>query len=313
MYVLIQFVLLAISFVLLERGADWLVEGSSSVAEQFKVSELFIGLTIVAFGTSAPEFAVSLFGALNHSGGIAIGNVIGSNIANTALVLGVSFLIGSPVIMKKQTLRYEMPLMITVQLSATMMLLKDGYLDYHDGVILLCLLIIFLVYAFSTSKEDFVEGGKIKQRSLLASSLLTLVGLIAVTAGGELGVYSAVNLAKFFKVSETLIATTIVAFGTSVPELATSVKASMKSKNDLALGNIIGSNMFNILGVLGSACLVSSISPDKSVKIDLVFMNAIGVLLFFLFLIKKRKATKWDGLLLLMSYALYITYGILSR
>ena len=305
--------LLAISFVLLERGADWLVEGSSSLAKRFKVSELFIGLTIVAFGTSAPEFAVSVLGAVNHSGGIAIGNVIGSNIANTALVLGVSFLVGRSAIMKRQTLYYEMPLMIIVQLSATMMLLKDGFLDYHDGVVLLCLLIIFLAYAFSTSKEGFVEEVNIKRRSLLDSSLLTLIGLIGVTAGGELGVYSAVNLARSFKVSETLIATTIVAFGTSVPELATSVKASLKFKNDLALGNIIGSNMFNVLGVLGVASLVSPISSDRSVKVDLIFMNAIGVLLFLLFLNKKRKATKRKGLLLLLSYVLYITYGILSR
>lgn len=313
MYILIQFVLLAISFVLLERGADWLVEGSSSLAKQFKVSELFIGLTIVAFGTSAPEFAVSVLGAANHSGGIAIGNVIGSNIANTTLVLGISLLAGGFVIIKKQTLRYEIPLMIIVQLSATMMLLKDDYLDYHDGIVLLCLLIIFLVYAFSTSKEDFVEEVSIKRRSLLASSLLTLIGLMGVTAGGELGVYSAVNLARSFKVSETLIATTIVAFGTSVPELATSLKASLKSKNDLALGNIIGSNMFNVLGVLGVASLVSPISSDRSVKVDLIFMNTIGVLLFLLFLNKKRKATKWKGLVLLISYALYITYGIFSR
>ena len=305
--------LLAISFVLLERGADWLVEGSSSLAEQFKVSELFIGLTIVAFGTSAPEFAVSVLGAVNHSGGIAIGNVIGSNIANTALVLGASLLFGSSVIMKKQTLHYEMPLMLIVQLSATMMLLKDGYLDYHDGVVLLCLLIIFLVYAFSTSKNGFVEEPNIKRRGLVGSSLLTLVGLIGVTAGGELGVYSAINLARTFKVSETLIATTIVAFGTSVPELATSLKASLKSKNDLALGNIIGSNMFNVLGVLGVASLVSPIKPDRSVKPDLVFMNAIGFLLLFLFLNKKRKATKWKGLILLSSYAFYITYGIFLR
>ncbi len=313
MYILIQFVLLAISFVILERGADWLVEGSSSLAKRFKVSDLFIGLTIVAFGTSAPEFAVSVLAAINHSGGIAIGNVIGSNITNIALVLGVSFLVGGSLIVKKQTLRYEMPLMLIAQLSATMMLLKDGYLDYHDGIVLLCLMVIFLVYAFSTSKEGFVEEVNTKSHGLIASSLLALVGLIGVTAGGELGVYSAVNLARSFKVSETLIATTIVAFGTSVPELATSVKASIKSKSDLALGNIIGSNLFNILGVLGVASFISPIKPDRSVNVDLIFMNAIGVLLFLLFLNKKRKTVKWKGLILLLSYTLYIAYGIFLR
>ncbi|WP_051962800.1 calcium/sodium antiporter [Mesoaciditoga lauensis] len=315
MYVLLQIGILVISLVLLERGADWLVEGASSLGERFHVSELFIGLTVVAFGTSAPEFAVSLVGALQHKGGIAIGNVIGSNIANIALILGITLMMGK-IVTKKKTLMYEIPFLIAVQLSATMLFLKDGYFDYHDGIILLAFLAIFLVYAVSTSKSEFIEEVKeveAPKKSLLSASLLTIVGLAGVTAGGELGVYSAVNIARSLHVSETLIATTIVAFGTSVPELATSLKAASKSKKDLALGNVIGSNMFNILGVLGVSSLFSRISPDRNVNVDLLFMNGIGILLFLIFLNRHRSAKGWKGVILVVSYVLYIVYGIMMR
>ncbi len=315
MYVLLQIGILVISLVLLERGADWLVEGASSLGERFHVSELFIGLTVVAFGTSAPEFAVSLVGAIQHKGGIAIGNVIGSNIANIALILGITLIMGK-IVAKKKTLVYEIPFLIVVQLSATMLFLKDGYFDYHDGIVLMAFLAIFLVYAISTSKSEFIEEVKeveAPKRSLLSASLLTVVGLAGVTAGGELGVYSAVNIARSLHVSETLIATTIVAFGTSVPELATSLKAASKSKKDLALGNVIGSNMFNILGVLGVSSLFSRISPDRNVNVDLFFMNGIGILLFLVFLNKHRSAKGWKGVILVASYVLYIVYGIMMR
>ncbi len=315
MYVLLQIGILVISLVLLERGADWLVEGASSLGERFHVSELFIGLTVVAFGTSAPEFAVSLVGAIQHKGGIAIGNVIGSNIANIALILGITLMMGK-IVAKKKTLMYEIPFLIVVQLSATMLFLKDGYFDYHDGIVLLAFLVIFLVYAVSTSKSEFIEEVKeveAPKRSLLSASLLTIVGLAGVTAGGEVGVYSAVNIARSLHVSETLIATTIVAFGTSVPELATSLKAASKSKKDLALGNVIGSNMFNILGVLGVSSLFSRISPDRNVNVDLLFMNGIGILLFLIFLNRHRSAKGWKGVILVASYVLYIVYGIMMR
>ncbi len=305
-------ILLIVALLLLERGSDWLVEGSSGLARKFKVSDLFIGLTIVAFGTSAPELAVSMIGAVQHSGGISIGNVVGSNMANAALVLGSAIIIGNGMIIKKQTLQYEIPLMILAQLIATMMLLKDGYLDYHNGIVLLSFFIIFLVYALSTSKNGFKEIS-VKQRSLSAYSLLTVIGMIGVTVGGELSVYSAVNLARSFHVSETLIATTIVAFGTSIPELATSIKAALKSKKDLAVGNVVGSNLFNILTVLGISSLLSPIKPDRTVKPDLIFMNVTGILLLFLFLNRKYRAKRWKGLLLVIIYASYIIYEIFAR
>ncbi len=313
MYIILQIALLAVALFLLEKGSDWLVEGASSIAERFNVSDLFIGLTIVAFGTSAPEFAVSVVSSIQHKGGIAFGNVVGSNIANIALILGITLLIGK-ISVKKKTIMYEIPFLIIAQLSATMLFLKGGYFDYHDGIILLSLLVIFLAYATVTSKKEEIRiEEKNSKRSLLFASFLTLIGLACVTGGGELSVYSAVNIARSFKVSETLIATTIVAFGTSVPELATSIKAALKSKKDIAVGNIIGSNMFNILGVLGVSALFSKIKPDRNIDIDLFFMNAIGILLLLIFLNKKRNAKKWKGIVLLLSYAMYIFYGMYFR
>ncbi len=313
MYILLQFLLLIFSLFLLERGADWLVDGSSSLAKRFNVSDLFIGLTIVAFGTSAPELAVSAAAALNHNGGIAIGNVVGSNVTNIGLVLGTTLLVGS-MSLKKKTILYEIPLLIAAQLSATMLFLKDSNLDYHDGIVLLIFLVLFLIYAVSTSKK---EGEEIKieskQRSITFSILLTLAGLAGVTAGGEFGVYSAVNIARSFHVSETLIATTIVAFGTSVPELATSLKAALKKKEDLAMGNVIGSNMFNILGVLGLSAVLSKVKPDRNILGDLVFMNLLGVLLFFFFLNSKRSARRWKGVVLVGFYVAYILFGMITR
>ncbi len=312
MYLIFQFGILVAALILLERGADWLVDGSSSLAARFHVSELFIGLTIVAFGTSAPELAVSLVGAIQHKGGIALGNVVGSNIANVALILGLTLLVGK-ITVKRKTLFYEMPLMIVSQLSASMLFLKSGYLDYHDGIVLLSFLMIFLTYALKTSKMEIMEEIEVSTRSLLFSSLLTLLGLTGVTVGGELAVYSAVNIARSFHVSETLIATTIIAFGTSVPELATSLKAALKLRKDLAIGNVIGSNMFNILGVLGISSLFYPIKPDRNVNGDLLFMNGIGILLLFIFFNKNKSAKRWKGILLILSYVLFIVYSLATR
>ncbi len=312
MYIFIQFLLLVLSLILLERSADWLVEGSSSLAKRFNVSELFIGLTIVAFGTSAPEFAVSVVAAVNHNGGISIGNVVGSNITNIGLVLGATLLVGS-MTLKKKTLFYEIPFLLMATLSATMLFLKNSNLDYHDGIVLLMFLSLFLIYAFSTSKNEEEFEITAKERGFFVSVLLTVLGLAGVTAGGELGVYSAVNVARTFHVSETLIATTIVAFGTSVPELATSLKAAFKKKGDLAIGNVIGSNIFNILGVLGVSSLLAEVKPDRNIIGDLIFMNLFVVLLFFFFFNKKRTASRWKGVVFVTLYVVFIVLGIATR
>lgn len=309
LYILLQLIFLIIALVLLERGSDWLVSGASDLARHFKVSELFIGLTVVAFGTSAPELAVSLVGAFTHAGSVAIGNVIGSNIVNVSFILGISIFLGS-VVVKSQTLKYEIPLVIIAQFIATMLFLKSNSLDFYDGMVLLSVFAIFIVYVFSTSKND-VKTSEEKTHRLSIAVFLTIAGLVGVIVGGELGVYAAINFARALKVSETLIATTIIAFGTSVPELVTSIRAAKKSKNDLAVGNIMGSNLFNILAILGLSALSGKITTDTPITVDLIFMNAIGLIIFFVFLNKKRKAKKWKGLLLISIYLIYIMYGII--
>ncbi len=312
MYIFLQIIFLIVALVLLERGSDWLVSGASDLARHFKVSELFIGLTIVAFGTSTPELAVSLIGSLSHSGSVAIGNVVGSNVVNASFILGISIFIGS-VFVKKQTLKYEIPLVIVAQLIATMLFLKSDSLDFYDGVVLLSVFAIFMVYVLSTSKDNVEISSEEKSHRLSIAVLLTTLGLAGVVAGGELGVYAAVNFARTLKISETLIAVTIVAFGTSVPELVTSVRAARKSKNDLAVGNIMGSNILNILAILGISSLPGKITTDTSIKVDLIFMNAIGIIVFFIFLNKKREAKKWKGLLLMVVYLIYIAYGLVAN
>ncbi len=313
MYILLQIAFLAGALILLERGSDWLVDGASDLARHFNVSELFIGLTIVAFGTSAPELAVSFIGSLTHSGSVSIGNVVGSNVTNTSLILGVSVFFGS-IFVKRQTLKYEIPLVIVAQLIATMLFLKSRFLNFYDGIVLISVFAIFMVYAFATSKHGIEEKvHEPEEHRLSVAVIFTVIGLAGVVAGGELGVYAAVNLARLLKVSETLIAMTVVAFGTSVPELVTSIRAARKSKNDLAVGNLMGSNLFNILAILGLSALPDRIAPDRPITGDLLFMNGIGILAFFIFLNKKREAKKWKGLLLILVYAAYIAYGILTR
>ncbi len=311
MYIFLQIIFLVIALILLERGSDWLVSGAADLARHFKVSELFIGLTIVAFGTSAPELAVSLVGAFTHSGSVAIGNVVGSNIVNASLILGISIFLGS-VFVKRQTLKYEIPLVIVSQLIATMLFLKSDSLDFYDGIVLLSVFAIFIVYVFSTSKNEVKISSEEKVHRFSVAIFLTIIGLAAVVAGGELGVYAAVNFARVLKVSETLIAATIIAFGTSVPELVTSIRAARKLKNDIAVGNVMGSNIFNILAILGLSALSGKITTDTPITIDLIFMNVIGIIAFLIFLNKKREAKKWKGLLLMSIYGIYIAYGILS-
>ncbi|BBJ27483.1 calcium/sodium antiporter [Athalassotoga saccharophila] len=308
MYILLQIIFLAIALLLLERGSDWLVGGASDLARHFKVSELFIGLTIVAFGTSAPELAVSLAGAFNNSGSVAIGNVVGSNIVNASFILGISIFLGS-ISIKVQTLKYEIPLVIVAQFIATMLFLKNDSLNFYDGMVLLAVFGIFMSYVLSTSKQD-VKTSTQAFHKLSIAIILTIIGLVGVVAGGEIGVYAAVNLARSLKVSETLIAVTIVAFGTSVPELVTSVRAALKSKNEIAVGNIMGSNIFNILAILGLSALPGTIKTDKPITVDLIFMNVIGIIAFFIFFNSKRSAKKWEGLLLMAIYIVYILYSV---
>ncbi len=311
---------LAVGFVLLIKGADYLIEGSVAIAKRFGLSELFIGLTIVAFGTSAPELAVSLQAALRGSG-IAIGNVLGSNVANIALILGFTAIAGNFRI-AKSTMNYEIPFVIIISIAAGAMLLgNNSSLDRSDGIVLLAFFTVFMMYIFTMAGRDrklaeVVDIESKKQverfeRNQKLAWVATIGGTVAVVFGGDLVVNSGSAIARSFGVSDMLVGATIVAFGTSLPELVTSIMAGKKSRNDLAIGNIIGANTINLLFILGIASTVTSIRADRSVSLDVVFAVGVAILLPLLAL-RKKSIGKSSGLLLLGVYLLYVILNVVA-
>lgn len=314
---LINLLLLLVGFVFLIKGADYLIDGAVAISRKFGVSELFIGLTVVAFGTSAPELAVSIQAALKGSG-IAIGNVLGSNIANIALILGVTALLAT-INVGKSTIRIELPFVIIISVAAGMLLLRNNSgLTRYDGIVLLCFLVIYFAYLYVMARRDrAVQSDKYEAKALSLMErkqwlawLAAVGGIVAVVFGGDLVVRAGVSIAKIFGVSDTLIGVTIVAIGTSLPELVTSAMAGLKKKTDLAVGNIVGSNIFNLLLILGVSSLISPISADRSINQDVYFVIGISVLLLLLVL-KNRKLKKFSGITLLGSYAIYIVMSIM--
>lgn len=318
-----NFLVLVVGITLLVKGADYLISGSVAVSRRLGLSELFIGLTIIAFGTSAPELAVSIQAALKGSG-IAIGNVIGSNIANISLILGATAII-MPLKISISTFRYEIPFVILTSLSAGMILIDgDGFLSRFDGIVLLSFFVIFLDYLYSMAKKDrkilleledkeMEEAEKLSKidKSLPIALLATFGGLAGVIYGGKLVIDSAVSIAKVFGVSETLIGVTIVAIGTSLPELVTGITAALKKKADIAVGNVIGSNVFNVLLILGLSTLFNPIGADRNLLQDIIFMIGTAILLPTLSF-KNRTLSRLGGSILLLSYLVYIYLGILA-
>ena len=261
MEVIIQFALLAVGFLLLIKGADWFVGGASKIADRFGIPQLIIGLTIVAMGTSAPEAAVSISAAVkntaeNNSAAIAIGNILGSNILNVLLILGITAVIVT-IPVQLSTIKYEIPFMIII----TCLLAGIGYFKGHlgriDGILLWFFMILYFVYLIVMARKGQisvgVEEGEIKvNENMFMLLVLLAIGIIAIVAGSNIAVDAATALARIFGMNERLIGLTIVAFGTSLPELITSITAAMKKKADIAVGNIVGSNIFNILFVIGT-------------------------------------------------------------
>ncbi|TYB84173.1 MAG: calcium/sodium antiporter [Kosmotoga sp.] len=318
---ILNVILLLVGVILLVKGADFLVEGSAAISKKLGVSELFIGLTVVAFGTSAPELAVSVSASIKGSGGIAIANVLGSNIANVALVLGFTAII-SPIAFRKSTFRSEIPFVILASISTGMLLLNDNYvLDRFEAVILLAFFVIFMDYLFSMAKKDrkfkndLVSQGVDKEdlsrleRNTVLAWISTLGGIIAVVAGGNFVVNSGTYLANSFGVSETLIGVTIIAVGTSLPELVTSIAATLKRSQDMAVGNILGSNIFNLLLVLGTASSIKPIQADRPVLIDIIIATSLVILLPFISFRKKRLG-RIGGIILFSIYIFYIYNSI---
>ncbi|HPF17313.1 MAG TPA: calcium/sodium antiporter [Thermotogota bacterium] len=313
-----QFILLILGIVLLVKGADWLVDGASGLSSSFGVSPLFIGLTVVAFGTSAPELAVSVSAAMKGSGSIAISNVIGSNIANIALVIGFAALL-SPMLISKTTVRKELPFNILVSFALMAMLLRGAKygLDRYDGFILIIFFIIFMEYTLVMAKSDRerkkseqsphskTQLKDIKQQRI-KNGLLTLIGLVMVVLGANLTVDSATQIALQLGISEALVGLTMIAIGTSLPELVTSITAIIKKQDDLAIGNIVGSNIFNICLILGISSMISPIGVIvQHYWADILFMSLLALFLL-LTTMKKSKLTRLEGTFFFVSYIIYI-------
>ena len=317
MDIALQIVLLIVGFVILIKGADWLIDGASSTASHFKVSKLLIGLTIIAFGTGAPELAVSISSLLSGTTDMLLGNVIGSNILNILLLIGIAAVI-KPIRVKKDTVSKELPLLLLIStilivlfLDTLLMNADANTISRADGIICLLCFSIFIFYIISMARKNRkakkeVEKPKFK---LGISLLLVVIGLAGVVGGAELVVASASTIASAIGVSDRIIALTIVAFGTSLPELITTIKAAKRGENELLIGNIIGSNIFNICIVLGlPVTLFGTVTPKSFELIDIVMLVGSAAILL---LVSRsgRKITRGEGALMLTTFALY--YGFL--
>lgn len=309
MEILFQFLLLVLGFVMLVKGADWFVDGAAGIADKFGIPQLVIGLTIVAMGTSAPEAAVSITAALKGNAAITIGNVVGSNILNVLIILGITAVIIT-VAVAKSTVRYEIPYMIFI----TLLLMGFGYtggnISFVEGIILWIAFIAYLTYLFimaKNNKEEAEEESKKKPVWLLI--VLVVIGLVLVVWGSDVTVDAATSIAKAAGLSERFIGLTIVALGTSLPELFTSVSAAIKGKADIAIGNIVGSNVFNILFVVGTTALITPVVFVSSFIIDTLVAAAAGILLWIC-VWKNQKLKRAGGIVMLLGYAAYFVYLI---
>ena len=293
-------ILLVLGFILLLKGADWFVDGSSSIASRFGIPQLIIGLTIVAMGTSLPEAFVSITAALKSNAAITIGNVVGSNILNVGIILGIIALI-RPLHIQNSTIKYEMPFMMLV----TLLLILQGInqnISRFDGIIMWLFFLGYLYYIFRMTKNQSEET-EIKK----TNPLFIPLGLVCLMIGSNFAVDAATNIAISLGVSQRFIGLTIVALGTSLPELVTSVTAARKGNADIAIGNIIGSNIFNILFVVGSSALITPVPFEPNFIIDSFVAILIGLVLYICTK-KTRVLDKKAGILLLVTYSIYFIY-----
>lgn len=312
MQIALQFLLLAVGFIMLIKGADWFVDGASKIADRFGIPQLVIGLTIVAMGTSAPEAAVSITSALKGSAGITIGNVVGSNIMNVLVILGLTAVIRA-IAVKKSTIRYEIPFTIGITVVLAVLGLTDNTVSRLDGVILWVLMIVYLLYLLRMAKkgQDVLEDvPELTEKDTLPRMILSiLIGGALIVWGADVTVDAATELALIFGMSDRLIGLTIVAFGTSLPELVTSVTAAVKGKADIAVGNIVGSNIFNILFVVGTTALITPVVYSANFLVDSIVAVATMVLLLICVL-PKKKLGRLGGVVMLAGYAAYFIYLI---
>ncbi|MDE7303414.1 MAG: calcium/sodium antiporter [Oscillospiraceae bacterium] len=316
---ILSFALLIAGFILLVKGADFFVDGSSSIAKLLKIPSIVIGLTIVAFGTSAPEAAVSIIAGIQKSNDIAVGNVIGSNMFNLLVVLGVSAAI-KPVHIKEQIIKKDYPFMLIA--SALLLIMSydvflggsENMISRGDALILLIFMGIFLYSVISSalrSRKENIGSSKddIPSYGIGKSLLFTIGGLAGIIIGGQFVVDSASDIAIRFGMSQTLVGLTIVAVGTSLPELVTSVVAARKGESDIAIGNVVGSNIFNILFVLAASAVISPMNINAQCLFDLLVLMAVTVIAY-IFCATKKSVNRIEGIVLVLLYAIYLTYAI---
>ena len=326
-----NYILLLIGFALLVKGADYFVDGSSNIAKKLRIPSLIIGLTIVAFGTSAPEAAVSITASINGQNGMAIGNVIGSNIFNLLMVIGASGII-KPLLVEKSILSREFP--FTLLISIILIILSSDILFFNssintinriDGIILLILFIVFLYYLINSAMKNRKESlcdtetsadldmsnikSIEKSNTMIKFILISVIGIAAIIFGGNLVVDSASNIASSFGVNDQLIGLTIVSIGTSLPEFVTSIIAATKGESDLALGNVLGSNIFNILFVIGASALISPMTVDPKLIINGAIMILSTILVYF-YAYRKNDISKFESITLSLLYFGYMGYLI---
>lgn len=317
----LDIVLLIVGMGLLIKGADWFVSGSSKIAKAMKIPSLVIGLTLVSMGTSAPEASVSINSALNGMNDMSIGNIVGSNIFNTLFILGISSLI-VPLAIGKEMKKYDIPIM--VGLYAVLLLfaftITPLKLDLFESITILFLFVAYTAFLIIRTKKskknaDATEKTKKKEEKkspLWLNIILVILGLAGIIFGGDLVVDNAADIAKALGMSEVLVGLTIVAVGTSLPELVTSIVASVKKEKDIAIGNVIGSNIFNIVFILGLSSTISNLTLDWSTLADMIVMFGSGIILMIIAFCFK-KTTRWQGIIMILLYIGYLSYIIIRN
>lgn len=310
--IIIQVVLLLVGFVFLIKGSDFFVDGASSIASLLKIPTIIVGLTIVALGTSAPEAAVSITSSLTGNNAMAVSNVIGSNLFNMLMVIGISALL-SDLLMEKSVLEKDLPFLVGITVVWAVFIIVGWDITNIEGIILLIIMIAYIAYiVYSTKKSGGASEVEKPKFSLPKSIIFILVGLAGIIIGGDLVVDSASSIAIALGMSETLVGLTIVAIGTSLPELVTSITALKKGENQLVIGNVIGSNIFNILFVLGASSAISAIPLDSSLLIDVLFMLGVTILCF-IFGKTQEKYDKKEGIILVALFVVYMAFAILRN
>ena len=310
MKIIIAILLLVLGFVMLIKGADWFVDGAAGIAARFGIPQLVIGLTIVAMGTSAPEAAVSITAATSGNAGITIGNVIGSNILNVLIILGLTAVI-TMVPVQMSTVKWEMPFMHVITIVLAVFGFTGGEIVLWEGAVLWALFLVYLGYLFRMAKNGSAEEEEEEMLPLWKQLVMLIVGVAAIVLGSDLTVDNATIIAEALGMDDRLIGLTIVAFGTSLPELVTSVTAARKGKADIAIGNIVGSNIFNILFVVGTTALITPVAFKAGFLIDSAVALAAGLILWF-GVMKEQKLKRPVGVIMLVAYAAYFVYLLMG-